>query len=98
MASSSVAEGARHIQDDSLGLALGVFLNGAMRMEELAGDVGENSSATGETPPLVQSEEAGQELAKVAGGREFRGLRGEPPHCCNDLKRKELRIGQFVND
>jgi hypothetical protein len=76
--SSSVAVGARHVDDDARGLGLGVLLgvgllvDGAVGVEKLVGDEGEDGCATGRDAPLGDlRQEAREELADVAGGREF---------------------------
>jgi len=71
-----VTLGARHVQDDSLGLfvdGLGFEDDGAVGMEELVGDVGQDGGAAGGDAAFGdEGEEAGEELADVGAGGELR--------------------------
>ena len=70
--------GARQVEDDLLGLGVDFSFEGAVGMEELVGDEGENrSAARGDAAAGDLNEEAGEELLNVLGGREFGGLSGE---------------------
>src|SRR5262249_10155618 len=66
--------GAREIEEDGLGLVFQfLFLeDDAMRMQELVGDVGEDSGAArGDAAFSHLDEEAGKEFPQVSGGREL---------------------------
>src|SRR6266571_3421171 len=68
----SVAFRARQIEDDLLRLVVRFFLDGAVRMQELVGDVSENGSAARPDAALgYLDEETGEELANVGAGGEF---------------------------
>jgi len=61
-----VALGARQIPDDFLWLAVRFFLDGAVRVEELVGDIGEDGGpAGGDAAPGDQDEQPGEELADI---------------------------------
>ncbi|SRR6266699_5933958 len=70
-----VAVGARHIVDDPDGLfvgGVGFEDDGAVGVEELVGDVGEDGGAArGDAAFDDEGEEAGEELADVGSGGEF---------------------------
>ncbi len=69
-----VTLGARHVNDDSLGLVidgLGFEDDGTVRVEELVGDVSEDGGAAGGDASFGdEGEEAGEELADVRAGVE----------------------------
>jgi hypothetical protein len=71
----SVTLGTREVKDPLLGLVLGGLGfegDGAVGVEELVGDVGEDGSAAGGDAPFGdEDEEAGEELADVGAGGEF---------------------------
>lgn len=55
-----------------------LFLDGALRMEKLAGDEGEDGSAAGrDAAPGHLDEKTGEEFVDVLGGREFGEAVGE---------------------
>jgi hypothetical protein len=70
-----VTRRARHIVDDSDGLfvgGIGFEDDGAVRVEELVGDVGQDGGATGGDAAFGdENEEAGEELVDVNGGVEL---------------------------
>ncbi len=73
----SVALGARQIHDDFLRLVVRFFLDGAVGMQELVGDVSENGGAMRSDATLGDlDKETGEELADVVAGGEF-GKLGE---------------------
>jgi len=75
----SVAIGARHIDDDSLGLVVARVCfagDSAVGVEELVGDVGEHGGAAwGDAAFGDESEKAGEELVDVDAGVEFGEVR-----------------------
>jgi len=77
----SVAIGARHVKDPFLGLVvggLGFQDDGAVGMEELVGDVGEDGGAAGGDAAFGdESEETGEELADVGACGELGEFREE---------------------
>src|SRR6266852_4544755 len=65
----SVAFGARQIHDDFLGLVVRFFLDGAVGVQELVGDVSEDGGAARPDAALGDlNEETGEELADVGAG------------------------------
>jgi hypothetical protein len=75
----SIAVGARHIDDDALGLVVARVCfagDSAVGVEELVGDVGEHGGAAwGDTAFGDESEKAGEELVNVDAGVEFGEVR-----------------------
>ncbi len=71
----SIAVGARHIEDELLGLVaggIGFAGDGAVGVEELVGDVGEDGGAAGGDGALGDElEEPGEKLVDVDGGVEL---------------------------
>ena len=73
----SVALGARQIHDDFLRLVVRFFFDGAVGMQELVGDVGEDGGAARPDAAFGHlNKETGEELADVDAGGEF-GKLGE---------------------
>jgi hypothetical protein len=79
----SVTLGTREVKDPLLGLVLGGLGfegDGAMGVEELVGDVGQDGSAAGGDATFGdEGEKAGEELVDVEGGVELGELREEFP-------------------
>jgi hypothetical protein len=68
----SVAIGAREVEDDFLGFVVGFLVDGAVRMEELVGEVAEHGGAAGRDAAFGDlNDEAGEEFLNVLAGREF---------------------------
>ena len=68
----SVALGAREIPDDFLWLAVRFFLDGAVRVQELVGDVGEDGGPAGGDAALGnQDEQPGEKLADICARGEL---------------------------
>src|SRR5260370_42273944 len=86
----SVAIGARHIDDDALGLVVARVCfagDSAVGGEELVGDVGEyGGAAWGDTAFGDESEKGGEELVDVDAGVEFGAV-------WEEVRGKVLRVG-----